>query len=65
MSIKGYRQLSEDEILLINDIKSKEKQLIEFIDSLEMDVDRRWLAIAKTHIEQGFMALVRSIARPE
>jgi hypothetical protein len=27
-------------------------------------IDQRWLAIAQTHIEQGFMALNRSIFQP-
>ena len=29
------------------------------------DIDKRWLAIAKTDLQKGFMALVRSIAKPE
>jgi hypothetical protein len=29
------------------------------------EVDRRWLSIAKTHFEQGFMALNRSIFKPQ
>jgi hypothetical protein len=29
------------------------------------EVDQRWLAIGRTHIEQGFMAINRSIFRPE
>lgn len=28
-------------------------------------VDPRWCAIARTHLQQGFMALGRSVARPE
>jgi hypothetical protein len=27
--------------------------------------DARWIAIARTHIEQGFMALNRAIFKPE
>lgn len=27
--------------------------------------DMRWASIAKTHFEEGFSALVRSIAKPE
>ena len=29
------------------------------------EIDQRWLAIARTHIEQGFMALNRAIFRPQ
>jgi hypothetical protein len=27
--------------------------------------DRRWAAIARTHIEEGFMSLNRAVFRPE
>ena len=28
-------------------------------------LDKRWLSIAKTDLQKGFMSLTRSIARPE
>ena len=28
-------------------------------------VDQRWVAIAKTDLQKGFMALIRSVAKPE
>ena len=28
-------------------------------------VDQRWVAIAKTDLQKGFMALIRGIAKPE
>jgi hypothetical protein len=31
---------------------------------LPVSVDKRWLAIARTHIEQGFMAMNRAIFQP-
>lgn len=64
--IKGYRDLSEREIGLMNDAKSKAEDLGKLIDVLgEMpDIDKRWLAIAKTDLQKGFMSLVRSIAKP-
>lgn len=27
--------------------------------------DKRWSSIARTQLQQGFMALIRSIAKPE
>lgn len=30
-----------------------------------IDADPRWLAIAKTHFEQGFMALERAVLQPQ
>ena len=60
--VNGYRQLTEYEISRINGIKD----LGFCIELLEKDpeIDKRWLAIAKTDLQKGIMFLVRSIARP-
>lgn len=65
--IKGYRDLSEAEIDLMNDAKSKAMDIGKLCEVLkEMpEIDKRWLAIAVTDLQKGFMSLVRSIARPE
>jgi len=71
--IKGYRDLSEDEIALMNEGKELAEKVGEFLGKLEraefaktedMVPDKRWLAIGKTHLQQGFMAVIRSIAKP-
>lgn len=64
--IKGYRDLSSEEIALMNDTKSKAEDIGKLIDVLNENpsIDKRWLAIAKTDLQKGFMALVRSIAQP-
>jgi hypothetical protein len=64
--IKGYRVLKEIEIKNINDIKEIGDSIGELISEMEKlnDVDQRWVAIAKTDLQKGFMALVRSIAQP-
>lgn len=63
--ITGHRQLSQAEIDNINNSKAFANQVGEFIETLEKsnDVDKRWLAIAKTDLQKGFMSLVRSIAQ--
>lgn len=63
--ITGHRQLSQAEIDNINNSKALANQVGEFIETLEKsdDVDKRWLAIAKTDLQKGFMSLVRSIAQ--
>ena len=65
--IKGYRDLSEAEIALMNDAKSKAMDIGKLCEVLkEMPaIDKRWLAIAVIDLQKGFMALVRSIAKPE
>lgn len=65
--IKGYRDLSQEEIDIINQIKIHGTQidaLVSTVGALK-DVDQRWVNIAKTHLQQGMMALVRSVAKPE
>lgn len=64
--IKGYRDLSEDEIKLMNRSKELAAEVGILIDHLaEIDtIDQRWLNIAKTDLQKGFMSLVRSIAKP-
>jgi hypothetical protein len=64
--IKGYRDLTAEEIALMNDAKNKAEDIGKLIEVLAStkDIDQRWLAIAKTDLQKGFMALVRSIARP-
>lgn len=65
--ITGYRDLNQDEINLINEIKEAGNGIGALIDGIEdhSRADPRWLAIAKTQLQQGFMALTRAVARPE
>jgi len=61
--ITGYRELSQSDIDIMNTIKHREKQVLALLDSVE-GKDPRWAAIARTDLEKGFMAAVRSIAKP-
>lgn len=110
--IKGYRDLSAEEIALINEIKAHAQATQDLIMKVELhthaqfkatqpvykepeteaeemfgtgladtpeEMDRkdiegkrleaaqpfRWTGIAKTNIQQGYMALIRSVAQPE
>jgi hypothetical protein len=65
--IKGYRDLSEEEIAAMNKVKEagvELEKLVLYLGSLE-DTDKRWVAIGQTDLQKGIMALVRSIAKPE
>ncbi|PZQ21151.1 MAG: hypothetical protein DI569_12865 [Sphingopyxis macrogoltabida] len=70
--IKGYRDLSKDEIDAINRAKDMAERVGEFVeemrglnsDTANHAIDMRWLSIAQTDLQKGFMALVRSIAQP-
>lgn len=65
--IKGYRELSQEEIDLMNEIKTRGVELGELIEKMQNagGMDARWLSIAKTDLQKGLMALTRSVAKPE
>ncbi len=65
--ITGYRELSETEINLMNEIKALEAQWNGVIDRLRATegLDQRQIAIAATDGESAFMRAVRSVAQPE
>lgn len=66
--LPGYRVLSPEERAHVEQAKQFEAHLLKFLHMIEADAmydaDPRWFNIAKTHFEQGFMALTRSITRP-
>lgn len=65
--IAGYRELSEAEIDLINAIKHVgNDELAPLIEKLahDPDIDGRWVSIARTHFQEGLMALTRAITKP-
>lgn len=88
--IAGYRDLTEDEIALMNEVKAKAaevgvlvEKLRERLPAFKMDGEPvqvgdqtligvseeayetdRWMTIGTDHLQQGFMALTRAVARP-
>lgn len=64
--ISGYRDLTQEEIDQMNALKAVGTQLGFLIMNMKQDpdVDQRWLSIAETHLQQGMMAAVRSVAKP-
>jgi len=65
--IKGYRDLTQEEIELMNEIKQEGEFLKSLVEKLQAvpEFDQRFIAIGKTDLQVGIMALVRSVARPE
>jgi hypothetical protein len=64
--IRGYRDLTQDEIDLMNEIKNVGNNLDELVRKLggNPSTDKRWVSIGTTHLQQGLMALTRSVAKP-
>lgn len=51
---------------LVSRLQAAEKTVINMIEAIsdDYDVDPRWMAIGRTDLQKGFMAVCRSIARP-
>ena len=64
--IKGYRDLTQSEIDAMNAIKAKAEEVGMLIEELESnkDLDQRFVALAKTDLQVGFMKAVRAVAKP-
>jgi hypothetical protein len=64
--IKGYRDLSQEEIDLMNEGKALAEKCGALIDRLEAldSTDKRSIALGKTNLQQGFMWAVRGVAQP-
>jgi len=69
--ISGYRDLSQQEIDDMNGLKRMEEDIIVTLDTLIAQYEMyntgqsvRWLRIAKTDIQTGFMAAIRAVAKP-
>lgn len=64
--IKGYRELDQSEIDLMNEIKSTGAEIGDLVAKLRAtpNLDQRWVSIGATHMQEGLMALTRGIAQP-
>lgn len=64
--IKGYRELNEIDIQLMNVIKNHGVALEQLVNDLRgnHEVDQRWISIGATSLQQGLMALTRAVAKP-
>ena len=71
--ISGYRELSQDEINLMNEIKAKGRELNQLVCRVALlpvcetsaGMEReRWVEYAGMNIETGVMQLIRAVALP-
>jgi hypothetical protein len=65
--IKGYRDLSEDEIRIANEVKDLASLVGDKVEEIfaRAETDKRWCAIGRTDLQTGFMALIRSVLKPD
>jgi len=69
MPVEGYTEQSELRIQMVNLNKKMEEGFLRVFDNLAKSpdgaIDKRWLAIGRSQIEQGFMAVNRAIFMPQ
>lgn len=67
LPVAGYRPQQVSSIELVNQNKRLEENVLRVLDALKEnpEIDGRWLAIGRTAIEQGFMAVNRAVFKPE
>lgn len=66
-NIKGYRELSQAEVDLMNKLKDVAVEVGNWVDIVldDPNTDKCWANIAKTDLQKGFMSLIRAVAKPE
>ncbi|OKP27621.1 Acb2/Tad1 domain-containing protein [Serratia fonticola] len=62
----SHRQFTEVELAAMEELTDLGSLVGDYLDGLaeNPDIDPRWLAIARTHLQQGFMAAKRAVAKP-
>jgi hypothetical protein len=71
MPVAGYTPQSDAKVDLVNRNKVAEERVLRILDELKdrdatfHDIDQRWLAIGRTHLEQAFMAINRAVFQPK
>ena len=63
----GHHALSDLQVEQVKQLRVTGEFLNDAIENLAAspEIDKRWLAIARTHFQEGMMAAVRAVTRPE
>ena len=66
LPVPGYRPQTQKALKTVEANKLAEEDLLRHLDRLFMTagIDQRWLALGRSHIEQGFMAINRAVFCP-
>ncbi len=72
LPVSGYKAQNQARVDVVNELKEAEERVLRLLTKIErfdfgdglVGIDGRWLAIGRTHIQQGFMAAARSIFQP-
>lgn len=67
LPVAGYTSQPDWKVELVNRNKREEEHILRLLDQMAGvdEVDKRWLAIGRTQLEQAFMAINRAVFKPE
>ncbi len=67
LPVAGYTPQGDDKIAQVNTNKRLEEAVLSRLDEIAAmeGIDKRWLAIGRTHVEEGFMSINRAIFKPQ
>lgn len=66
LPVSGYTAQSDSRVEMVNEFPAIEERVLRRLDELKgLNVDQRWLAIGRIHIEEAFMAINRSVFQPQ
>lgn len=59
----GNRELSEKDLIMMNEIKLKGEELEDLIVKLKLmnNINNKWIEVGEIDIEKGIMCLVRAV----
>jgi hypothetical protein len=77
LPVKGYADMQHQETIdLVDEGKELEERVLRYFEKVSKNItdeakggvlkgDPRWISIARTHVQQGFMASTRAIFNPQ
>lgn len=66
LPVSGYTSQPDWKVELVNHNKNMEEMCLRTLDDMAQrpEIDPRWLAIGRTHLETAWMAINRAVFRP-
>jgi hypothetical protein len=64
---KDWRKLTPEETKVLDELKVMEQDFLTYLKGIwhsTIQADKRWLSIARTHIEEASMAARKAVSRP-
>jgi hypothetical protein len=66
LPVEGYKPQPAEAVEIVNQMKAIEERVLRAIDAMAANpnIDPRWLAIGRTDLQKGFMAVNRAVFQP-